>query len=167
MGLVIFLLFLLVPLIEIGVFIEVGGWIGLLPTLGLILLTAVLGTWQLRAQGLSTLARARQQMEQGQLPAQELYDGFCLIIAGALLLTPGFVTDALGFALFVPAFRRLLRRVIAQRIRLRTEVRMRRPPTRGQTRPRGQGSATIIDGEFREVPEDHDPLPGRGGKPGN
>ena len=161
MGLVIFLLFLLVPLIEIGVFIEVGGWIGLLPTLGLILLTAVLGTWQLRAQGLSTLARARQQMEQGQLPAQELYDGFCLIIAGALLLTPGFVTDAVGFALFVPAFRRLLRRVIARRIRLRTEVRMRRPQTRGQ------GSATIIDGEFREVPEDHDPLPGQGGKPGS
>ena len=167
MGLVIFLLFLLVPLIEIGVFIEVGGWIGLLPTLGLILLTAVLGTWQLRAQGLSTLARARQQMEQGQLPAQELYDGFCLIIAGALLLTPGFVTDAVGFALFVPAFRRLLRRVIARRIRLRTEVRMRRPQTRGQSQGQSRGSTTIIDGEFREVPEDHDPLPGGSGKPGN
>ena len=159
MGLVIFLLFLLVPLIEIGVFIEVGGLIGLLPTLGLILLTAALGTWQLRAQGLSTLARARQQMEQGQLPAQELYDGFCLIIAGALLLTPGFVTDAVGFALFVPAFRRLLRQVVAQRIRMRAEVRMRQQ--------RGRGSTTIIDGEFREVPEDHNPLPGQGGKPGN
>ncbi len=159
MGLVIFLLFLLVPLIEIGVFIEVGGLIGLLPTLGLILLTAALGTWQLRAQGLSTLARARQQMEQGQLPAQELYDGFCLIIAGALLLTPGFVTDAVGFALFVPAFRRLLRQVVAQRIRMRAEVRMRQQ--------RGRGSTTIIDGEFREVPDDHDPLPGQGGKPGN
>ena len=159
MGLVIFLLFLLVPLIEIGVFIEVGGLIGLLPTLGLILLTAALGTWQLRAQGLSTLARARQQMEQGQLPAQELYDGLCLIIAGALLLTPGFVTDAVGFALFVPAFRRLLRQVVAQRIRMRAEVRMRQQ--------RGRGSTTIIDGEFREVPDDHDPLPGQGGKPGN
>ncbi len=157
MGLVLFLLFLLVPLIEIGVFIEVGGLIGLLPTLGLILLTAVLGTWQLRAQGLSTLARARQQMEQGQLPAQELYDGFCLIIAGALLLTPGFVTDAVGFALFVPAFRRLLRHLIAQRIRMRAEVRMRQHGNRG--------SSTIIDGEFREVPDDHEPLPPRGGKP--
>ena len=157
MGLVLFLLFLLVPLIEIGVFIEVGGLIGLLPTLGLILLTAVLGTWQLRAQGLSTLARARQQMDQGQLPAQELYDGFCLIIAGALLLTPGFVTDAVGFALFVPAFRRLLRHFIAQRIRMRAEVRMRQDGNRG--------SSTIIDGEFREVPDDHDPLPRRGGKP--
>ncbi len=157
MGLVLFLLFLLVPLIEIGVFIEVGGLIGLLPTLGLILLTAVLGTWQLRAQGLSTLARARQQMEQGQLPAQELYNGFCLIIAGALLLTPGFVTDAVGFALFVPAFRRLLRHLIAQRIRMRAEVRMRQQGNRG--------SSTVIDGEFREVPDDHEPLPPRGGKP--
>ncbi len=157
MGLVLFLLFLLVPLIEIGVFIEVGGLIGLLPTLGLILLTAALGTWQLRAQGLSTLARARRQMDQGQLPAQELYDGFCLIIAGALLLTPGFVTDAVGFALFVPAFRRLLRHFIAQRIRMRAEVRMRQDGNRG--------SSTIIDGEFREVPDDHDPLPRRGGKP--
>jgi len=157
MGLVLFLLFLLVPLIEIGVFIEVGGLIGLLPTLGLILLTAVLGTWQLRAQGLSTLARARQQMDQGQLPAQELYDGFCLIIAGALLLTPGFVTDAVGFALFVPAFRRLLRHFIARRIRMRAEVRMRQDD--------GRGSSTVIDGEFRELPDDHDPLPRRGGKP--
>lgn len=159
MGLIIFLLFLLVPLLEIGVFIEIGGLIGLLPTLGLILLTAALGTWQLRVQGLSTLARARQQMEQGQLPAQELYDGFCLIIAGALLLTPGFVTDAFGFALFVPAFRRLLRQVIAQRIKLRAEVRMRRQDKRG--------SGTVIDGEFHEVPDDHDPLHGRGGGPGS
>ncbi len=157
MGLVILLAFILVPLVEIGVFIEVGGWLGLWPTLGLILLTAVLGSWQLRAQGLSTLARARQQLDQGQMPAEELFDGFCLIIAGALLLTPGFVTDAVGFALFLPAFRRLLRRQLARHVKLRASLhkRARRP---------GGGSATI-DGDYRVVPDDQEPLPPGNGRP--
>ena len=158
MGLVILFLFILVPLVEIGVFIEVGGWIGLWPTLGLILLTAVLGSWQLRAQGLSTLARARQQMDQGQMPAEELFDGFCLIIAGALLLTPGFVTDAVGFALFVPAFRRFLRRQLARHVKLRASVHMR-------AKRRG-GDSTTIDGDYRVVPEDQEPLPPRNGSHG-
>ena len=102
MAIVLLAAFILVPLIEIAVFIKVGGWIGLWPTLALIVLTAVLGTWQLRAQGIATLARARSQMERGVMPARELFDGLCLLVAGALLLTPGFVTDAMGGLLFVP-----------------------------------------------------------------
>lgn len=151
MGLVILLVFILVPLVEIGVFIEVGGWIGLWPTLGLILLTAALGSWQLRAQGLSTLARARQQMDAGEMPARELFDGLCLIIAGALLLTPGFVTDAVGLALFVPAFRGLLRRHLARHLKVRASVHMRE-------RRYGDGSTTI-DADYRVVPDEQEPLP--------
>ena len=108
--------FILVPLIEIAVFIQVGGWIGLWPTLALIVLTAVLGTWQLRAQGIATLARARSQMERGVMPARELFDGLCLLVAGALLLTPGFVTDAVGGLLFVPPLRDFLRRMIGRHL---------------------------------------------------
>ena len=101
MGILLLAALIGVPLIEIGLFIEIGGFIGLWPTLALVILTAVVGSWQLRLQGLATLARARQQLDRGQLPARELFDGFCLVIAGALLLTPGFMTDAVGLALFV------------------------------------------------------------------
>ena len=110
MAFLILLALILVPLIEIGVFIEVGGAIGLWPTLALIVVTALLGTWQLQAQGLTTLNRAREQMDRGAMPARELFDGACLLIAGALLLVPGFVTDVLGALLFVPPVRDALRR---------------------------------------------------------
>ncbi len=105
MALVIFLALIGVPVIEIAVFIEIGGRIGLWWTVGLVVLTAVIGTALLRHQGLSTLARARASLDQGKLPVRELLDGVCLLIAGALLLTPGFVTDAVGALLLVPPLR--------------------------------------------------------------
>ena len=104
MALILFLLFLLTPLIEIAVFIEVGSLIGLWPTLGVVVLTAVLGAALWRAQGLSTWARAQETLRAGELPVREVTDGAFLLVAGALLLTPGLVTDAIGFLLLVPAF---------------------------------------------------------------
>lgn len=109
MGLALIVLLLTVPVIEIAVFIEVGGWIGLWPTIALIVLTAFLGSWQLRLQGLATLERARRQLDRGEVPAKELFDGLCLMVGGVLLLTPGFVTDLSGALLFVPAVRTWLR----------------------------------------------------------
>ena len=96
-----------VPLAEIAVFIEVGGWIGLWPTLAVILLTAAAGTWLIRAQGVGVLMRARRTIAGGGAPLREAFDGACLIAAGALLLTPGFLTDAAGFLLLAPPFRDL------------------------------------------------------------
>ena len=122
MGILLLAVLIGVPLIEIGLFIEIGGFIGLWPTLALVVLTAAIGSWQLRAQGLATLARGRQQLDRGQLPKRELFDGFCLVIAGALLLTPGFMTDAVGLALFVPGFRDMLRRYLAGRMGAATET---------------------------------------------
>ncbi|MEX2631790.1 MAG: FxsA family protein [Tistlia sp.] len=119
MGLVLLLLFITVPLVEIAVFIQVGDWIGLWPTLALILLTAILGTWQLRLQGMATLARARQQLDRGEVPAAELFNGLCLLVAGALLLTPGFVTDAAGASLFLPPVRGWLRRRFGRHLEAR------------------------------------------------
>ncbi len=116
MGLVLLLLFLIVPIVEIAVFIQVGDWIGLWPTLGLIVLTALLGSWQLRLQGMATLARARQQLDRGEIPARELFDGMCLLGAGALLLTPGFVTDLAGASLFLPPVRGWLRRTFGRHL---------------------------------------------------
>jgi UPF0716 protein FxsA len=108
------IIFIVIPLIELAVILKVNSFIGIGWTLGLIVITAFVGVKLLRQQGISTLLRANQKMQQGQIPAQELAEAFLLALAGALLLTPGFVTDAFGFILLVPATRRaLVHKVIA------------------------------------------------------
>src|SRR3546814_17524698 len=107
-------LFIGMPLLEIAVFIEVGSAIGVWPTIALTIATAVAGSFLLRAQGLATLLRARAQLDQGQLPARAMFDGVCLVLAGGLLVLPGFVTDTLGLLLFFPPCRDLLRLLIAR-----------------------------------------------------
>ncbi len=102
------LLFFLVPLIEIYLLIEIGGVIGVGWTIFCVVFTAVLGAILVRAQGFSTVNRIRNHLQQGQLPAIEMLEGLCLLVAGALLLTPGFFTDAVGFILLTPPLRRLL-----------------------------------------------------------
>jgi UPF0716 protein FxsA len=158
--------FIGVPLLEIAVFIEVGGIIGLWPTLGLVVLTAVLGTWQLRSQGLATLTRARTQVDRGALPTRELFDGACLLIAGAFLLTPGFVTDTAGFLLFVPALRDLLRNLLARHLEAAVETSVFVDGAEVHGGPRGgRHGGPVIDGDYSDVtrgpgPEDPD-RPGR------
>ena len=107
-GQILFLAFLLVPIAEIYVLIQVGGLLGALPTIALVVFTAVLGSMLIRSQGLATLARVRTSMARGEVPAVELLEGMCLLVAGALLLTPGFVTDSVGFTLLVPPLRRAM-----------------------------------------------------------
>lgn len=103
-----FLLFITVPIIEMWILIEVGSVIGALSTILLVFLTAAIGLMLLRQQGLSTLLRVNQRIEQGQLPASEIIEGVFLAVGGALLLTPGFVTDAIGFACLLPPTRKLM-----------------------------------------------------------
>lgn len=110
-----FLLFIAVPLLEIYLFIHVGGLIGAGTTVFLVLCTAFTGMMVLRWQGLYTWGRVRTQWQQGQIPALEMLEGVALLVAGALLITPGFFTDIAGFLLLVPAVRRaLLRRLLKQ-----------------------------------------------------
>ena len=101
----ILLAFIAIPVAEIALFIQVGGLIGVLWTLGLIVLTAMLGVALLRRQGLQTLQMAQAEMDQGRMPMRQVFDGACLLVAGAFLLTPGFFTDALGFSLLLPQVR--------------------------------------------------------------
>ena len=101
-----FLLFLAVPIIEIALFIQVGGLIGLFPTLAIVVLTAILGTWMIRAQGLREMANLRSSFNDLRDPTEPLAHGAMILVAGALLLTPGFFTDAIGFLLLFPPFRR-------------------------------------------------------------
>lgn len=108
MAIILLLLFIGVPILEIAVFIQAGELIGLWPTLAIVVLTAIVGTALLRAQGLATLARARQNLDRGEIPVEEVFTGVCLLVAGALLLTPGFVTDFVGMLLFVPPVRNVI-----------------------------------------------------------
>ena len=101
-------LFIVVPLVEIFLFIKVGGAIGALPTVVLVILTALIGVSLLRMQGLRTMARFQQQMASGELPANTMLEGAALLFGGALLLTPGFLTDAIGFLCLIPYTRQTL-----------------------------------------------------------
>ena len=110
------LIFLIVPVVEIYLLIQVGQVIGGLWTVFFVVLTAVIGVQLLKRQGLSTLSRAQQKLNTGQMPAQEMMEGFALVIAGAFLLTPGFFTDAFGFLLLFPLTRSLIIRSLAAKL---------------------------------------------------
>lgn len=136
-----FLLLLIVPLIEIGLFITIGQRIGVWPTLGLVLLTAVAGSILLRQQGMGVIRQLRRDIEMRRVPAGPLAHGAAIVVAGLLLLTPGFLTDTIGLLLFVPAVRRWLWRLVAERVV--TVVRT-------DTARRKAGSERVVDLESDE-----------------
>lgn len=136
--------FIGVPLLEIAIFIQVGGIIGLGWTLALVVLTALIGTWMLRQQGFQVLRRAQRQIDSGVAPVTEVFEGACLLVAGALLLTPGFFTDAVGALLLLPPVRAVLFREVRDRVEARVADRPGPSPGRGD-RP------VVIDAEFEEV----------------
>jgi UPF0716 protein FxsA len=111
------LIFLVVPIVEIYILIQVGQVIGALWTVFFVVLTAVIGVQLLKRQGLSTLSRAQDKMNHGEMPAQELLEGMALMMAGAFLLTPGFFTDAFGFLLLIPATRKMMMQAIITRLK--------------------------------------------------
>jgi len=149
MPIFILLAFIIVPVVEIAVFIQLGGEIGLWNTIFLIFLTAIIGSWVLRRQGLATLQRAQESLARQVFPVAEVFDGLCLVVAGILLLTPGFVTDAIGFLLLLPFTRLVLRtwiwKTLARSENARAWVNAEHP-----TAP-SSGQNDTIDGEFRDI----------------
>ncbi|AFJ02885.1 FxsA protein [Methylophaga frappieri] len=140
------LLFLLVPLIELFVLIEVGEMIGAAWTIMLVLGTAIFGAYLVKLQGIQTWYRAQNALQQGQPPALEMLEGATLLVSGFLLLIPGFVTDALGFLLLVPALRQKLLLPLVDR----STMVFRQHTTR---RPTSQDN--IIEGEVIDDDESH------------
>lgn len=138
-----FLLLLIIPLIEIALFIQVGGAIGVWPTIGIVLLTAVVGTVMLRRQGLAALRSVQTRLMAGENPGRLLADGAMILVAGVLLLTPGFLTDTIGLLLLVPAVRRWLWDRLAPRL---TVVTVQRRPA-----PRAWPGGETVEGEYQEV----------------
>ena len=161
------LIFIAMPIIEMWLLITVGREIGALPTIGLVILTAAVGFSLLRQQGFATLFRARQKMDTGELPAIEMVEAIILAICGALLVTPGFVTDVVGFAGLIPGFRRLIVTGMVSKMdvvdyRSQTTAHYRHVPPNGHaessahtsTRTSRQAGAETLEGEYwREVDE--------------
>lgn len=122
MALFLMLLFIGVPIAELAIFVAVSDRVGLGTTLMVVVVTAVIGAALVRQQGLSVLTRFRTELAAGGLPGRQLAHGAMVLVGGALLLTPGFLTDAIGFSLMVPAVREAIRRVAEQWIRRRTII---------------------------------------------
>ena len=151
-----FLIFVATPIVEMYLLIEVGGYIGAPATIALVMLTALIGITLLRRQGLATLTRGVTRMQQGEVPAQEMAEAILLGIAGALLLTPGFVTDGVGFALLTPGIRqRLIVRMLA-RMELSASLRTGAYPGTDRDAYPGAEDAhpggTTIEGDFKSRP---------------
>ncbi len=138
------LLFIVMPILEMWLLITIGGYIGALSTILLVLLTAVIGIALLRVQGFTTLWRGREKLKQGELPAQEMVEGLVLAISGALLLTPGFITDAVGFAGLLPLSRAAMVKLFLKRV---TWVGAYADPFGSQNKSSDPASGDIIDGE--------------------
>ena len=117
-----FLLFVTIPIVEIALFIQVGGWIGLWPTLLIVVVTAILGTFLVRTQGLAALGNIRNNLQSFRDPTESLAHGAMILAAGLLLLTPGFFTDGVGFALLMPPVRSALYLWIKSRIKVTSFV---------------------------------------------
>lgn len=165
MRLILLLVFIGIPIVEIAIMIEAGRTFGLWPTVGAIIFTAVLGAALVRHQGFSTLMRARQSLNDGQLPIQEVFEGFCIFVAGAMLLTPGFVTDSIGFLLLVPAFRRALQTLGARHLVAGGQVKVWRDVEASRAGGRRRGGAPVIEGEYKDISDPDDAPDGQPDQP--
>lgn len=114
--------FIAIPITELYLFLTIGKQIGTLPTLAIIVATAVLGAWLTKLQGARAMRRFQAALAEGKLPHEEVIDGVMILIAGVVLLTPGFLTDAIGFALLVPPLRTLLRKRLAKALEGRIHI---------------------------------------------
>lgn len=149
MGAIVTAIFIVVPLAELALLIAIGSQIGVLPTIALVVSTAVIGLSLIRHQGMGVLVRARQSLDRGEMPVAAVLDGVCLLIAGAFLLTPGLLTDTAGFLLLMPPVRRRIANAAWNWLTRsgRFHVHMHPYPPRG---PQG-GAGPIIEGEFERV----------------
>lgn len=144
-------LFIGIPLLEITLFIQVGGAIGLGWTLAIVIFTAILGAWMVRSQGAQAMMNLRTSFSSLQDPTEPLAHGAMILFSGALLLTPGFFTDFVGFALLIPSVRSAVYRYLRARVNVQS---FQMGPDGPMQRPQQRGDR-VIDGEFEEVDPDN------------
>ncbi|KAF7768890.1 UPF0716 protein FxsA [Pseudoalteromonas citrea] len=162
---ILFVLFIVIPIIEIALLIQVSDIIGGFATIALVVLTAVIGAKLVKQQGLSAFTNVQGQMAQGQMPASELFSGLCVIIAGVLLMTPGIMTDVIGFMLLTPAIRVHLANALVKQIGAQMHAKMsaqqggfshhaqqnpfERPPSQFDKTEGVQEQSSTIEGEYQ------------------
>lgn len=159
-------LLLFVPILEIAAFIVIGGQIGVLMTLAMILVTAIIGSILLRIQGISILSRIQSESEQGNLPGKDVIHGVMIVVAGILLLTPGFVTDTVGFLLFIPAVRTAIWTWVGSRVTVTafgSSMHSHPGDHRHPDRPRQEGVIDLDAEDYSEKPNPDTPW-GKDGK---
>ncbi len=139
---IVFLLFLTVPFVEIYLLLQIGGIVGIFPTVFLVVFTAVLGAWLLRQQGFATLRRFQENIAKGEIPAYEMIEGPILLIGGILLLTPGFFTDAIGFACLLPMTRKAMAKYVLENHLLQAQ--------QGSPFQQPQAEQDVIEGEYKK-----------------
>lgn len=144
------LAFVVVPIAELYVILQVGSWLGILPTVAILILDSILGSMLLRAQGRSAWRRFNDSLSAGRPPAREVLDGGLIILGGAFLLTPGFLTDLIGLLLLIPPTRAVVRRLVVRRF-ARTFITRATGGGHGGRAPAGEhpydveGSAVEVD----------------------
>ncbi|MDF2375626.1 MAG: FxsA family protein [Verrucomicrobiales bacterium] len=141
------ILFITIPVLELCIFLMLGSKIGIPTTLAIIVITAVLGAWLTKSQGLKALTKYQAALSQGRLPHEEVMDGLLILIAGAVLLTPGFLTDAIGFSLLVPTVRDFVKSIAKAYLSGRVTV---VGETMGAPRPQ-PGASKVINIEAEVV----------------
>lgn len=144
--------FLLIPIAEIWLFVKVGEEIGAWQTVGLVIAMAVAGAILVRIQGFTALNRARAAMAAGEFPSKALFDGLCVLIAGFLLIIPGFLSDILGILLFIPPLRRWMGKAIWRWLSLRPDIVIQR--TRHS---RATSSNRVVEGTYYDITPDNTP----------
>ena len=150
-----FALFVGVPILEIALFIQVGGFLGLWPTLAIVILTALAGTLLLRTQGLQTMGRLQSSVSEGQNPMDPIAHGAIILVSAVLLLTPGFFTDAVGLTLLIPPVRAFLIKSGAQRFASKSFVFVNGQ----QQQPQQPHTPNTVDGEYEVVDIEEDAEP--------
>lgn len=164
---IIFLLFVLIPVIELSVLIRVGEVLGTWTTIGLVLFTAVLGVSLVRSQGLNTLMQVQQKLARGEAPGQEIVEGMMLAMAGILLVIPGFVTDAIGLLFLTPLTRRPIAALLFKRMQLRVVSGLNgglgsqadpqsNPFNRAPFEPNKHSDGNIYEGDFEHKTDAND-----------
>jgi UPF0716 protein FxsA len=148
-ALILFILFVGVPILEIAAFIKIGAWIGVVPTLLGCVVTAIIGAFLVRLQGFGVLKNAREALARNELPVDQLAHGVFILIAGVLLMTPGYVTDAMGFLLLVPWVRLRIARAALAYLRDHAQIRVMRSAWSADARRDASGA--IIEGEAVEI----------------
>jgi len=149
-----FLAFIAVPLIEIALFIQIGGAIGLGWTLAIVVVTALIGTSLMRKQGAMALGQIKSSLSEVRDPTEPLVNGAMILFAGALLLTPGFFTDALGFALLVPGIRTVVFQAMRSRVNVSGSVNFSGGFTNARKQPHRPMQGDVIDGEYHELSDE-------------